>query len=81
MIYPGCVGFSSYKTDIAKSKQLMQEAGVGAGFPITLTYSAGDPVQKNIGILLKSTLARLNMRARPDGSSRRSLRSGAIRFR
>jgi peptide/nickel transport system substrate-binding protein len=39
----------------------MQEAGAGAGFPITLAYSAGDPVQENIGILMKSTLAQLNI--------------------
>ena len=60
-VYPGYVEFSSYKTDIAKSKQLMQEAGAAAGFPITLAYSAGDPVQENIGVLMKSTLAQLNI--------------------
>jgi peptide/nickel transport system substrate-binding protein len=60
-VYPGYVEFSAFKTDIAKSKQLMQEAGAGAGFPITLAYSAGDPVQENIGILMKSTLAQLNI--------------------
>ena len=42
-VYPGYVEFSSYKTDIAKSKQLMQEAGAGAGFPIMLSVQRWRP--------------------------------------
>lgn len=60
-VYPGYVAFDSYKFDVAEAKRLLAEAGYANGFQTTLTYSAGDPVQENIAVLLKSTLSQVGV--------------------
>jgi peptide/nickel transport system substrate-binding protein len=60
-VYPGYVAFDSYKFDVAEAKRLLSEAGYANGFQTTLTFSAGDPVQENIAILLKSTLSQVGV--------------------
>ena len=60
-VYPGYVEFNSYKYDVAEAKRLLSEGGYANGFQTTLTYSAGDPVEENIGVLLKSTLSQVGI--------------------
>src|SRR6201987_2490626 len=57
-VYTGYVEFNNYRYDMAEAKRLLAEAGYANGFETTLTYSAGDPVEENIAVLLKSTLSR-----------------------
>jgi peptide/nickel transport system substrate-binding protein len=61
--YPGFVPELHYDFDVAKAKTLLAEAGLADGFKTTLSYSAGDPVQENVAILLKSTLAQAGISA------------------
>src|ERR1700692_1014400 len=60
-VYPGYVEFNNYAYDVAEAKRLLAEAGYANGFQSTLTYSAGDPVQENIAVLLKSTLSQVGI--------------------
>jgi len=60
-VYPGYVPFSDYPPDMAKAKALLQSANMGSGFHSTLAFSAGDPVQENIAILLKSILSQVGI--------------------
>ena len=60
-VYPGYVEFNNYAYDVAKARRLLAEAGYANGFQTTLTYSAGDPVQENIAVLLKSTLSQVGI--------------------
>ncbi len=55
--YPGYVPENHYDFDVAKAKALLADAGLSKGFTTPLAYSAGDPVEENVAILLKSTLA------------------------
>jgi peptide/nickel transport system substrate-binding protein len=60
-VYPGYVEFHDYSYDVAEAKRLLAEAGYAGGFQTTLTYSAGDPVQENIAVLLKSQLSQVGI--------------------
>jgi peptide/nickel transport system substrate-binding protein len=60
-VYPGYVEFHDYSYDVAEAKRLLAEAGYASGFQTTLTYSAGDPVQENIAVLLKSQLSQVGI--------------------
>ena len=60
-VYPGYVEFNNYTYDVAEAKRLLAEAGYANGFQTTLTYSAGDPVEENIAVLLKSTLSQVGI--------------------
>src|ERR1700751_2831407 len=60
-VYPGYEEFNNYTYDVAEAKRLLAEAGYANGFETTLTYSAGDPVQENIAVLLKSTLSQVGI--------------------
>ncbi len=60
--YPGYVKFSSYPFDVAKAKELLSQSKHPGGFETTLAFSAGDPVQENIAILLKSKLAEIGIK-------------------
>ena len=88
-VYPGYVEFNNYTYDVAEAKRLLAEAGYANGFQTTLTYSAGDPVQENIAVLLKSTLSQvginIDLRKQPVSahsdvvqSKKPILRSGSI---
>ncbi len=59
--YPGFVEFSSYGYDIEAAKALLAKSKHANGLKTTLAFSAGDPVQENIAILLKSTLAQVGI--------------------
>jgi peptide/nickel transport system substrate-binding protein len=59
--YPGYVPMSRYGFDVGKAKQLLAQSKSPNGFKTTLAFSAGDPVQENVAILLKSVLAPLNI--------------------
>ncbi len=60
-VYPGYVEFHDYPYDVAEAKRLLAEGGYGEGFHTTLTYSAGDPVQENVAVLLKSQLSQVDI--------------------
>lgn len=60
-VYPGYKDFKTYSFDVAKAKKLLAEAGYAKGFKDVLTYSAGDPVQANIAVLLQSTLKQIGV--------------------
>jgi peptide/nickel transport system substrate-binding protein len=60
-VYPGYAEFNNYTYDVAEAKRLLAEAGYADGFQTTLTYSAGDPVEENIAVLLKSTLSQVGI--------------------
>jgi peptide/nickel transport system substrate-binding protein len=54
----------AYKTDVAKAKQLLQEAGYGPGgkhMTLHLTYTQGDQYEQTAAALLKSEYAPLNI--------------------
>ncbi len=55
-IYPGHISFSDYSYDPQKAKELLAAADV-TGFSDELAYSADDPVQESIAILLKTSFA------------------------
>lgn len=59
--YPGFVQMSRYPYDVAKAKELLAKSKHAGGFKTTLAFSAGDPVQENIAILLKSSLAEVGI--------------------
>jgi peptide/nickel transport system substrate-binding protein len=53
-----------YKTDVAKAKELLQQAGYGPGgkpMSLTLTYTQGDQYESTLATLLKSEYAPLNV--------------------
>ena len=53
-----------YKTDIAKAKQLMTEAGYGSGFETTLSFDLGGAtVSEPMAILLQESLAQIGIKA------------------
>ncbi len=55
----------SYAYDPARAARLLRQAGYGPGrrpLSLTLTYTAGDSNEQVVATLLKSTLARLNVR-------------------
>lgn len=60
-IYPGFVELDNYKYNLDKARDLLREAGHEDGFPLELSYSAGDPAQEQIGVILRDTLAQLNI--------------------
>ena len=55
-IYPGYVEQNRYTIDTAKAKQLLSEAGYPSGFKTALSYSAGDPVQEQVSLLMQTSL-------------------------
>ncbi|AZO16140.1 hypothetical protein EOA27_01920 [Mesorhizobium sp. M2A.F.Ca.ET.037.01.1.1] len=55
-IYPGHVTFADFSYDPAKAKELLAAAGV-TNLSDELIYSADDPVQESIAILLKTSFA------------------------
>ncbi len=55
-LYAGHVDFSSEAGAIEEAKALMAKAGLGGGVSVPLAYSAGDPVQENVAILLQTAL-------------------------
>lgn len=61
-IYPGYNGsFWDYKTDYAKAKQLLADAGYPNGFKTKLTINAGVPQQEQIAILLQSAFKNIGV--------------------
>jgi peptide/nickel transport system substrate-binding protein len=46
----------SYPFDVAKAKALLQEAGVGSGFPTEILINSGDNQASQIGTILKDEL-------------------------
>lgn len=61
-IYPMADGsFFSYKTDLAKAKDLLTKAGVGSGLSTTLSYNAGDPTQEPIALLIQTSLKQIGV--------------------
>jgi peptide/nickel transport system substrate-binding protein len=59
--YPGYVKNTRYGYDVAQAKALLAKSKHAGGFKTTLAFSAGDPVQENIAILMKSTLAEVGI--------------------
>lgn len=59
--YPGYVAFTDYNYDVDAAKALLAKSKHPKGFKTTLAFSAGDPVQENIAVLLKSTLAQVGI--------------------
>lgn len=60
-IYPGFSDLQNYPFDLDKAKSLLEEAGHGDGFPLDLSYSAGDPAQEKIGVILRDNFAKLGI--------------------
>lgn len=60
-IYPGFVDLDNYEFNVDKARELLREAGQADGFALELAYSAGDPAQEQIGVILRDTLAELNI--------------------
>ena len=56
-IYPDATSrFWRYKTNLAKAKAFLAQAGFPRGFKTTLSYNAGDPVQEPIAIEYQTNL-------------------------
>lgn len=60
-IYPGFVELNNYPYDLDQAKALLEDAGYGDGFPLELAYSAGDPAQEQIGVILRDTFSQLGI--------------------
>jgi peptide/nickel transport system substrate-binding protein len=58
---------SPYTTDLAKAKQLLQEAGVGDGFETTLSFDLGSAViNEPICVLTQESLAQIGVKVTLD---------------
>jgi peptide/nickel transport system substrate-binding protein len=55
--YPGYIPVKRYDFNVEEAKKLLSESKSPSGFKTTLAFSAGDPVQENIAVLLKSVMA------------------------
>jgi peptide/nickel transport system substrate-binding protein len=55
-LYLGHVDFSADKGSIDEAKTLLAKAGLQDGFETQIAYSAGDPVQENVAILIQTAL-------------------------
>ncbi|MGD9833496.1 MAG: ABC transporter substrate-binding protein [Piscinibacter sp.] len=55
---------TGYRTDIAKAKALMAEAGAGAGFETTLSFDLGSgTISEPMAILIQESLAQIGIKA------------------
>jgi peptide/nickel transport system substrate-binding protein len=55
---------TGYKTDIAKAKALMAEAGAGAGFDTTISFDLGSgTISEPMAILIQESLAQIGIKA------------------
>lgn len=55
---------TGYKTDIAKAKALMAEAGAGAGFETTLSFDLGGAtIGEPMAVLIQESLAQIGIKA------------------
>ena len=52
-----------YDTDLATAQQLLDQAGQGEGFDITLTYSSGFPQDEQVAIFIKDALEQIGINA------------------
>ncbi len=59
---PGVTNFHTYGYNLTVAKRLLAQAGYPNGFSTPLSYSAGDPVQEQIAVLMRSALANLGVR-------------------
>ncbi len=62
-LYPGYVDFLDDMGSVEQAKALLDEAGYGEGFDMPIAFSAGDPVQENIAVLLQSTFREVGINA------------------
>lgn len=61
-LYPGFVDFKSAAGSVDEAKALLVSAGFPDGFDTQIAYSAGDPVQENVAILLQTALKQIGVR-------------------
>lgn len=62
-IYPGHVEMTRYEQDLERAKQLLSEAGYDNGFQTSIAFSAGDPVQEQVAVLMQTSLREIGVRA------------------
>lgn len=61
-LYLGHVDFSKDKGSVEEAKALLAKAGLESGFDTQIVYSAGDPVQENVAILIQTALREIGIR-------------------
>ncbi len=61
-LYPGYVDFPGEAASVEAAKALLAEAGLADGFETQIAYSAGDPVQENVAILMQTALREIGIR-------------------
>jgi peptide/nickel transport system substrate-binding protein len=58
-IYPAYTDqYFDYKTDVAKAKEFLKEAGVPDGFKTQLGYRTSEPIEEEIALILKTAFAK-----------------------
>jgi peptide/nickel transport system substrate-binding protein len=62
-IYPGYAKQRAYPTDYARAKELLTAAGLPDGFETTISFDAARTDQEQIAVLLRSSLAKVGVRA------------------
>jgi peptide/nickel transport system substrate-binding protein len=55
--------YKTYTTDLNKAKELLQKAGLGAGFQLDLYYDVGVPYNEDLALLIQDQLRKLNITA------------------
>jgi peptide/nickel transport system substrate-binding protein len=64
--YTDFYGHGGYAYNPEKAKQLLAEAGYPDGLKVKLAFSAGDPVQEQVAIALKNSLAEGGIEVTPE---------------
>jgi peptide/nickel transport system substrate-binding protein len=62
-IYPGFVEGSTYDVNLEKARQLLAQAGHPDGFSTRIAFSAGDPVQEQVAVLMQTSLREIGIEA------------------
>jgi len=83
-VFDGYVAFSDYNTDLDKARSLLDEAGYSDGFEVPISFNAGDPIQEQVSILLKDSLAEIGVSATleklPPAAASDLIQSGTAKF-
>ncbi|QOF75503.1 ABC transporter substrate-binding protein (plasmid) [Aminobacter sp. SR38] len=61
-LYPGYVDFRAEKGSLKQAMDLLAKADLAEGFDTQIAYSAGDPVQENVAILMQTALRQIGIR-------------------